>query len=177
VSADRWQDYGPLETTTAPRSYVFGSEAPPVQHRAAAKVADEPLPRPHAAVGVVTSDPASRTLTVRLSKQETGYARLLWRDGLQLLRQSEEAVASGPAAGYAKLAPTVWADVGGGRRAVHGRPGQQDGTLEFSFAPGVAAYAELVGKPNLTCLVTMDKGTRFILGVKFFHRPAVGVRR
>jgi hypothetical protein len=176
VTVDRWWDYGALETTVAPHAYVFDNEAPSVQQQRAAVTsvaeATNPMPRPHAATGVVTSDPASRTLTVRLSKQETGYARLLWRDGLQLLRQTEEAVAAGPAARYAELAPTVWADVGGGRRIVYGRPGQDDGTLEFTFPPGVAAYAQLVGKPGLTALVTMDKGSRFILGVKFFHRPA-----
>ena len=176
MTADRWHDFGPLETTTAPAGfYVFADEVPQVQHRAAVKVADEPLPRPHTAAGVVISDPAARTLTVRLSPRESGYSRLLWRDGLGLLRKTEESLeslGSALALRYAQLAPTVWADVGGARQVVHGRLGQQDGTLEFYFAPGVAAYGELVGRPNLTCLVTMDKGSRHILGVRFFHRPA-----
>jgi hypothetical protein len=175
VTPARWQDYGPLETTVAPRSYVFDGGATAAQHRAAvttATEATEVLPRPHAAAGVVTNDSASRTLSVRLSNQETGYARLLWRDGLQLLRQAEEALESAPASRFMELAPAVWATVPGGRRSVHGKPGHEDGTLEFYFAPGVAAYAELVGKPNLAALVTMDKGTRHILGVKFYHRTA-----
>jgi hypothetical protein len=50
----------------------------------------ERLPHPHEAIGVVSNDLGSRTLTVKLSDNANGYTRLLWREGWQALRRSEE---------------------------------------------------------------------------------------
>jgi hypothetical protein len=118
------------------------------------------LPRPKAAVGVVFADVVARTLTVRLSELESGYAKLLWREGWTALRRSQEA--GWPIDG----APWVWADVPGGRRVVHGQP-VDGGALSFHFPVGTAGFAELVSKPGLTAIVTMDVGTRRILAVRF----------
>jgi hypothetical protein len=49
-----------------------------------------PVPQPLAIDGVVFSDPATRTLTVRLADSVQGYGRLLWKQGWQTLRQAEE---------------------------------------------------------------------------------------
>jgi hypothetical protein len=56
--------------------------------------ATEKLPQPHLARGVVENDPASRTLSVRLSDHETGYGRLLWRQAFQALAAEEESGAA-----------------------------------------------------------------------------------
>jgi hypothetical protein len=125
----------------------------------------EVLPRPKAATGVVFHDVGTRTLTVRLSEQESGYTKLLWREGWQALRRGQEAgwPVDGP--------PWVWADVPGARRVVHGQPAD-GGTLSFHFPPGTAGYAELISKPGLWAIVTMDIVARHILGVRFLNRPA-----
>jgi hypothetical protein len=125
----------------------------------------ETIPRPRAATGVVFADTAARTLTVRLSESESGYMRLCWKEGWQALRAAEEEgwPASGP--------PTVYCDVPGGRRVVHGVP-VEGGALSFRFLPGVAGSGELVGKPNLTAITTLDIATRHILSVRFLHGPA-----
>jgi hypothetical protein len=65
----------------------------------------------------------------------------------------------------------VWADVPGGRRVVHGLPAD-GGMLGFHFPPGTAGYAELVSKPSLWAIVTMDISTRRILGVRFLNGPS-----
>jgi hypothetical protein len=42
--------------------------------------------------------------------------------------------------------------------------------LSFHFPPGTAGYAELVSKPGLWAIVTMDVGSRHLLGVRFLNR-------
>jgi hypothetical protein len=116
-----------------------------------------------AATGVVFADTVARTLSVRLSETASGYQRMLWQQGWQQQRRAQEA-------GWAANgAPWVWADAPGVRRVVHGRPGE-GGTLTFHFPPGTAGYSELVGKPGLTAIVTADRGTHHILGVRFLNR-------
>jgi hypothetical protein len=127
--------------------------------------AAEVLPQPKAAIGVVFNDPATRTLTVRLSDEADGYTRLLWQQGWQQLRRAQEA--GWPANG----APWVWADAPGSHRTVHGVPGD-GGVLSFHWPIGSPGYAELVGKPGLTAIATVDRGTHHILSVRFLHGPA-----
>jgi hypothetical protein len=69
-------------------------------------LATERLPSPLAADGVVFNDPATRTLTVRLSDAASGYTPLLWRQGLQRLAAAAET-------GWRRGAPTVWANGAG----------------------------------------------------------------
>jgi hypothetical protein len=122
------------------------------------------LPRPKAATGVVFVDPATRTLSVRLSENESGYSKLLFREGWSRLRRDREA-------GWPLGSEWVWADVPGARRVVHGQPAD-GGTLSFHFPPGTPGYTELVGKPGLWAVVTMDTATRRILAVRFLNGSA-----
>jgi hypothetical protein len=117
---------------------------------------------------VVFADVVARTLTVRLSEGESGYTKLLWREGWQALRRAQEA--GWPPGGP----PGIWADVPGGRRVVHGQP-VDGGMLSFHFPPGTAGYAELVSKPGLWAIVTMDIAARHILAVRFLNGPAAQV--
>jgi hypothetical protein len=68
--------------------------------------------------------------------------------------------------------PQVWASAPGARQIVHGLPGEA-GTLKFHFPAGVGdgVYAKLISKPGLYAIVTLDKGTHHILGVRFLNRP------
>jgi hypothetical protein len=170
----RLQDYGPLETTTRPAGvHVFADEASarPVFHRSRAAdgaVATDPLPQPKAAVGVVFADPSSRTLTVRLSELEGGYAQALWREGWQALRLAQEA--GWPLGGL----PWVYADApGSARRTIHGEP-VEGGGLSFHWPVGTPGFAELISRAGLTSIVTMDIVTRRISTVRFLNRNASG---
>jgi hypothetical protein len=130
------------------------------------RVAEAPvLPRPKAATGVVFADVAARVLTVRLSELEGGYSQQLWKDGWAALRSAERA--GWPINGT----PPIWADVPGGRRVVAARP-VDGGGLALAFPIGMAGFAELVSKPGLSAIVTMDIGTRRILAVRFLNGPA-----
>lgn len=121
------------------------------------------LPDPVAADGVVFNDPATRTLHVRLSEQANGYTRLLWQQGWQALRQAEQS-------GWRRSGvPDVWASTPTARQIVHGLPGE-GGTLTFHFHPGVTEYSQLISKPGLAAIVTVDRGTHHILGAMFVHR-------
>lgn len=121
----------------------------------------EVMPRPRAATAAVFADPATRTLHVRLSELESGYMQTLWRSGWTALRRAYES--GWPPGGP----PWVYCD---GRREVHGVP-TEGGTLSFHWPPGVAGYAELVGKPGLYAIATLDINTCYFSTVKFLHRP------
>ena len=56
---------------------------------------------------------------------------------------------------------------------VHAAPGEKL-TLRFHFPAGSPAgkvYTEMVGKPGLSTIVTVDRETHYFLGVKFRHGP------
>ena len=120
--------------------------------------ATETLPRPLVAVGVVVADPASRTLSVRLSDLEAGYSRLLYREAFQALKLDFEAGRPGL---------PVYASAPGAWRVAHAVPGDF-GMLLFRFPE--AAYKELVGKPGLTASIVLDRSTHRFIGVTFKHR-------
>jgi hypothetical protein len=120
------------------------------------------LPSPLAAVGVVSSDRASRTLTVRLSDLEQGFPRLCWREAYRALRRSEEF-------GWRTADPTVWAGTDSADKVASAVAGEADfgGMLRFAFQPGEPAYQQLVSKPKLTAIVLLDRSSHRFLGVKF----------
>jgi hypothetical protein len=125
----------------------------------------EALPQPRALAAVVFVDAVTRTLTARLSDQAGGYERLLWTQAWQQLRRAQEA--GWPANG----APWVFADLPGARRVVHGQPAE-GGALSFAFPPGTPGFAELISKPGVVAIVTVDRGTQRFLTCRFLNRPA-----
>ena len=100
----------------------------------------------------------SRTLSVRLPQTEVGYSRLLWREAFQAYVKAEESGWGGDV--------QLWA----GDRDAYAVPGELQ-TLNFHFPPSVAAYAQLVGKPGLYAIVTIDRGTSRFLSVRFLNLP------
>jgi hypothetical protein len=52
----------------------------------------------------------------------------------------------------------------------HAVPGDFQMVL-FRFPAGNSAFTELVGKPGLTALVTVDRSAGRFVAVKFLHRP------
>jgi hypothetical protein len=111
------------------------------------------VPRPLLDDGVVSIDSRNRTLTVRPSRDASGYAKLLWRDGV-----AAQAATPQP--------PTVWAAGAGQSKVSFGLP-TDDGALEFRFAVGDPVYRELVSTPGLRARIVVDRASRQILGVTF----------
>jgi hypothetical protein len=115
---------------------------------------------PLAADGVVVNDSATRTLVVRPAKAGS-YAGLLWRQGCRKLLQAEQNGRYGPR--------IVWAHGLGRREIARGQP-VDDGSLRFRFERGDSAYRELVSTPGLAAVVTVDRETAQIMGVRFRGR-------
>jgi hypothetical protein len=135
----------------------------------------EALPQPQAVSGVVFVDAVSRVLTVRLPDLAGGYERLLWTQAWQQLRRAQEA-------GWPPGGPQpVLADLPGARQVAHGQPGE-GGTLQFTFPPKTPGFAELISKPGVVAILTVDRGSHRFLSCRFLSRPGlrdavVGVRR
>jgi hypothetical protein len=126
--------------------------------------AAEVLPRPVAVVCPVFADTLSRTLTVRPGDQVGGYELAIWREAWTAQRRSQEA-------GWPLGSSWVWADVPGARRVVHGVP-VDGGQMSFTFPVGTAGFAQLVSKPGLYAIVTVDISTRQFLTCRFLNRPS-----
>jgi hypothetical protein len=123
----------------------------------------EVMPRPKAVTGSVFIDAIGRTLTVRQAEPASGYEKLLWQQGWQALRRAS--AAGWPVDGAAP----VWADLPGARKVVLGQPAE-GGALSFTFPPGTRGFAELVGRPGLYAIATLDINTHYFSTVKFLHR-------
>ncbi len=116
------------------------------------------LPDPLAANATVVAHPDEPTLIVKPAPGN-GYASLLWHECLMAMLQAEEAGRYG--------ARSVWAHGAGRRQIARGHP-HRDGSLRFKLEPG--DYRKLARDPDLSAIVTVDKKTSQILGVKFLSR-------
>jgi hypothetical protein len=124
--------------------------------------AAERVPSPVAVDGTVDIDIPSRTLAVRVSERESGYNRLWWREAHTALTTAEET-------GW-RNHRAVYASAPGASDVAHATPGDYR-MLLVRFPSGVSAFAELVGKPGLVALVTVDRNSGPFIGVSFKHRP------
>ena len=123
----------------------------------------EVMPRPKAITGAVFVDGLSRTLTVRQAEPASGYEKLLWTQGWQALRRGQEA-------GWPPgSAPWVWADAPKSHRVIHG-VATEGGALSFTWPVGRPGFAELVARPGLYAIATLDLSTHYFSTVKFLHR-------
>jgi hypothetical protein len=119
------------------------------------------VPEPLAADATVVSHRDEPTLIVKPAPG-SGYAALLWPEGHQALMEDEEAGRYG--------ALSVWAHGAGRREIARGHPAA-GGSLRFKFRPGDPNYRKLVREPGPSAIVTVDRKTSSILGVKFRSRP------
>jgi len=118
-----------------------------------------------AVTGVVSSIIPERVLVVRITDQANGYERQCWREAYQALRRSEER-------GWRDSGPTVWASTDTADRVASATAGDPvfGGLLRFTFRPGEPSFVQLVGKPDLSCFVVLDRSSHRFLSVKFKHR-------
>ena len=139
---------------------------------AAVAAARTPLPRPRAISGLVTNDVAARTLVVRRPSHISGYEAFSWRQAHEQLVNADERAWNNTYQEWVRdNVPSLWCSTPGQRNVVKGTPGPNL-ELHFHFPAGTDAgkvYTELVSKPNLAALVTVDRGTLYFLGVKFLH--------
>lgn len=153
-----------LYMRSRPNPYVVEIR-PAIRGAIATRATAAEMPQPVAVDGVVFNDVATRTLTVRLPDKASGYERLLWQQAWQQQRQAREK-------GYpTNGARWVWADVPGGTQVAHGLPAD-GGLMSFHFPPGTAGYTELIGKPGLVAIVTIDRATHHMLTCRFLNREA-----
>jgi hypothetical protein len=122
----------------------------------------EKLPSPFAVDGVVTNDLPSRSLGVRLSETASGYERLWWKQAWQQLRAAVEN-------GW-RNNPYVWASTPTAYRAVHVQPADFS-MLQVTFPVGIAGYSELISRPGLYAIATVDRNTGRFTSLRFLHRP------
>jgi hypothetical protein len=109
------------------------------------------LPDPLAGDGVVTFDPVSRSLLVKAKPGDRVWP--LWQRGH---RAWVAAVQSGR---YLE-APAVYPSGARGEAV-------RDGWLRFTFRGDDAVFRELAGAPDLRAIVTVDRESAQILGVRF----------
>jgi hypothetical protein len=140
------------------------------------KAAAEVVPRPMALDAVVDIDYASRTLAVRPPDVAGGHVRSLWRQAHLALLRAEELALLRPAelAGFrSRWVPEVWAHTDRRRNIAHGRPGEF-AMLRFEFPKTPdSAFSQLVGRPRLAAIVTIDRSAGHFLACKFYHRPGL----
>jgi hypothetical protein len=134
---------------------------------AAVAAATKPLPQPLAIHAPVVADFANMTLIVRRPENAGGSEKLLWREAHAALVQAEEL-------GWPSRTRFVYGSAPGHYQFAHAAPGPNL-SLVFGFVvgtPPARVYAQLVGKPGLSAIVTTDKSARYFLGVTFRHsRP------
>jgi hypothetical protein len=122
----------------------------------------EKVPAPAALDGVVVSDITTRSLGVRLPETASGYQRLWWKQAHQQLKAAVED-------GWSRH-PYVWASTPSAYRAVHVQPADF-AMLQVTFPVGTAGYSELISRPGLYAIATVDRNSNRFLAVKFLHRP------
>jgi hypothetical protein len=140
---------------------------------AAVVAATTVLPRPRAISAPVKNDVSSRTLVVSRPRDCSGHEAFMWRQAWERLANREErGWATNLPVWAVNDVPTVWCSAPGHSKLVAATPGENL-TLRFAFQPGTPeskVYGELVSKPGLSALVTVDRGTLYFLGVKLFNR-------
>jgi hypothetical protein len=122
----------------------------------------EKLPAPIPIDGVVVADVVARTLGVRLSETASGYQRLWWKQAHQQLKAAVES-------GWARH-PFVWASTPTAYQVAHAQPADF-AMLQVTFPVGTAGYSELISRPGLYAIATVDRNSNRFLAVKFLHRP------
>jgi hypothetical protein len=126
--------------------------------------ATEKVPQPVVMDATVINDPAARTLTVKLGENASGYQKLQFREAWWGLVSAVQS-------GWITATPTVWAHGVGERDIAFAVPDPDRPMLLFHFVVGKTAYGELVSRPRLAAVVSVDRSTGRFIGVRFLHRP------
>ena len=130
----------------------------------------EKVPEPIAIDGVVVSDVAARSLGVRVSERASGYEKLWWKTAWQALKAAmEDGWGSRSLPAYRSSDPYVWASTSSAYRVVPVLPADFS-MLQVTFPVGTAGFSELISKPGLYAIATVDRSSGRFIGVKFLNR-------
>jgi hypothetical protein len=127
------------------------------------QAATTPVPSPMAVAAVVSSIIPERTLMVRISDEASGFERRAWKEAFLRLKSSAER-------GWRNADPTVWASTDKAYKVASATADLSvfNGLLRFQFSD-YEAFLQLVGQPNLTALVMIDRSSQRFMSVKFRH--------
>jgi hypothetical protein len=132
--------------------------------------ATERLPQPIAIDGVVVSDVLARSLGVRLGERASGYERMWWKTAWQALKSAmEDGWGSQSLEAYRHSDRHVWASTSTAYRVVPVLPADFL-MLQVTFPVGTAGFSELISKPGLYAIATVDRNSGRFIGVKFLNR-------
>jgi hypothetical protein len=132
----------------------------------------ETLPQPIAIDAVVVSDVASRSLGVRLGERTNGYEKMWWGVAHRALKAAMENGwgQSSSLEAFRRSDPYVWASTSTASRVAPVLPADFS-MLQVTFPVGTAGFGELISKPGLYALATVDRNGGRFMSVKFLNRP------
>jgi hypothetical protein len=122
----------------------------------------EVIPQPLVLEAVVITDPSTRSVAVRLPETAIGYARMWWKTAHTALKAAVED-------GW-RSHPYVYANTPSASDVVHMQPADLQ-MLSAHFPVGTAGYSELISKPGLYALVSLERNSGRFTRVSFLHRP------
>jgi hypothetical protein len=122
----------------------------------------ERVPSPTVLDAVVITDPTTRSLAVRLPETASGYQKLWWKVAHTALKAAVEN-------GW-RSHPYVYANTPSASDVVHMQPADFQ-MLSAHFPVGTAGYSELISKPGLYALVSLERNSGRFTRVSFLHRP------
>ncbi len=127
--------------------------------------ATEKVPQPLGITAVASINVSDRSISVRVSDVESGYAKNYWRTAFRALQQAEQY-------GWSNHS-TVWASTPSTRQAAYAVPADAEfgGTLRFTFGRGETSFAELISKP-VVCTVFVDRSTSRFINVSLKNRSS-----
>ena len=99
---------------------------------------------------------------MRLPETASGYQQLWWRQAHQQLKAAVET-------GW-RDHPYVYASTPSAYQVAHVQPADFS-MLTVHFPVGTAGFSELISKPGLYAIVTVDRDSSRFSTVKFLHRP------
>jgi hypothetical protein len=140
-----------------PLSRIRQSKSGVATRSAAPAAVVERVPDPFRVDCVAFVDVADRSITLRVSDLESGYAKMWYRQAFRQLQTAEEL-------GYSDH-PTVWASTPSKAQVAWAVTTDTDFyRLKFSFPRGETAYQDLISKP-VTASVFVDRNSGRFMNV------------
>ena len=126
--------------------------------------ATEKVPSPLGITAVASINVSDRSISVRVSDVESGYAKNYWRTAFRALQQAEH--------GWSNHS-TVWASTPSTRQAAYAVPSNAEfgGTPRFTFPKGETSFQELISKP-VAATVFVDRSTSRFINVSLKNRTS-----
>jgi hypothetical protein len=121
------------------------------------------VPEPMGITAVASVNVGDRSISVRCSDLESGFAKMFWRQAFRQLQSAKER-------GWTNH-PTLWASTPTKFQAAYAVVGDADfgGVLKFTFGRGEQSFQELISKP-VTATAYVDRNTSRFINVALKQR-------